>query len=92
MNKQPKPHRRHRGVAIWLRVEPLPGATFDFNDKGTMIPRKPRRDEIERFYHYAGGYPADTLKDCMQTINEIWQACQDRGIDQETFVEVMNNE
>ena len=58
-----------------------------------MVPCKPKL--ALPIYMYAGGYPYDTLEECKQSVDTVFEFCrriEDGEIDQELFEVIMNKE
>lgn len=80
--------KTYLGVKIFKFKDKVPGSDTKILKDGRFKTCSPK---FETYYKYAGSYPYDTLKECMESIEE----CKNKlvavdSFDQEVFEEIMN--
>ena len=81
-----KPSRVYKGVKIYRAVEEYPVLKEQKN--GIIRELKPR---YEIAYMWADSYPYNTIEECIEAIDRIYQKCIETGIDVKDFAKHFNN-
>ncbi len=90
--RQEIPCKKYLGVKIFRTKEMLTGTNWRTLKDGTWVPAKPK---YLTCYSMVGGYPEDTIQDCKESIQNIWDKLTiltENTADLKEFALIMNEE
>ena len=84
-----KPFRVYRGINIYRQYEVIPGSDLKELKNGEMKEVKPKKELVG--FHYADGFPYDTIHLCEQAIDQLYRQFEAAGgTNKVAFRQIMN--